>query len=346
MKTDYWLTICKVTGLGESDYHAVRFSNYAIDNGTITPEVEIEEPPSVLPHHNISGQKLLTHLYSLYETINSEQNTIAPNVLIAQWCMKQIHPYGIDELYRSAPDMQEFFAKIGAVRKEQSDSYDDSGRPVSRKAQESVPDKLESRLRAYEKEPGVWISGRQEFKAYSIPLRQYGTFTVDQFLADLREIYYAVNVYHAIKALEDGDLSQAAEIALDGKYSNGMEHLSKQLLNGSLKKSEAFDYFCSLCRTLKMELRYDCRWKEFVYAPVLTSVFDIAWFALFRLAVSGADKAAAEKSNVRTIQCRACGRTVVATNNRQKYCNDAECQDFRQMKNKRAFDRRMGKNCK
>ena len=343
MKTDFWLTICKVTGLGESDYHAVRFSNYAIDNGTITPEVEIEEPPSVLPHHSVSGQKLLARLYSLYETINSEQNTVAPVVLITQWCMKQIHPYEIGTLYQLVPDMQEFFAKIEATRKEPSNIYDHSGRPIPRYAEEPVPDKLESLLRAHEKKPGAWVSGRQEFKDYSIPLRQYGTFTVDQFLADLREIYYAVNVYHAIKALEEVDLRPAIKLSHDGKYSNGMEHLSRQLVNGSLKKAAAFDYFCSLCRTLTMELRYDSRWKEFVYAPVLTSVFDIAWFALFRLAVSGADKAAAEKSNVRTIQCRACGRTVVATNNRQKFCNDAECQAFRKMKNKRAFDERMQK---
>jgi len=45
---------------------------------------------------------------------------------------------------------------------------------------------------------------------------------LDQFLADLREIYYAVYVYHAIKALEEVDIRPAIELSHDGTYSNGM----------------------------------------------------------------------------------------------------------------------------
>jgi len=343
MKTDQWISICRITGLGESEYQAVRFANYSIDNGMFTPDVEIETPATLLPRRTITGQKLLSRLYSLYETINDEQNTIAPSVLIVQWCMKNIHPYEIDALYQFVPDMQEFFAKVEAMRKEPTNLYDESGRPLSRKTEEPVPTNMESLLCAQEKTPGVWVSERQEFNVYSVRLQQYGTFTVDQFLADLRELYYAIKVYYAIKALDDDDRQPAAELAHDGKYSDGMEHLSQQLLNGSLKEAEAFDRFCSLSRTLTMELLYDSHWKEFVYAPALSSVFDIAWFALFRIAVSGADKTTANKMSARTIQCRACGRTVVATNNRQKYCTDPECQLFRKMKNKRAFDDRMRK---
>jgi len=343
MKTDQWISICRITGLGESEYQAVRFANYSIDNGMITPDVEIETPATLLPRRTITGQKLLSRLYSLYETINDEQNTIAPNVLIVQWCIKHIHPYEINTLYQFVPDMQEFFAKVEAMRKEPSNLYNESGRPLARKAEEPVPTNMESLLRAQEKTPGVWASARQEFNVYSIRLQQYGTFSIDQFLADLRELYYAIKVYYAIKALKDNDRQPAAKLAHDGEYSDGMEHLSRQLLNGSLKEAEAFDHFCSLCRTLTMDLHYNSHWKEFVYAPVLTSVFDIAWFALFRIAVSGADKSTANKISARTIQCRACGRTVVATNNRQKYCTDAECQLFRKMKNKRAFDERMRK---
>lgn len=343
MKTDQWISICRITGLGESEYQAVRFANYSIDNGMITPDVEIETPATLLPRRTITGQKLLSRLYSLYETINDEQNTIAPNVLIVQWCIKHIHPYEIDALYQFVPDMQEFFAKVEAIRKEPTNLYDEAGRPLPCKAEGPVPTDMESLLRAQVKTPGVWVSERQKFNVYSIRLQQYGTFSIDQFLADLRELYYAIKVYYAIKALKDNDRQPAAELAHDGKYSDGMEHLSRQLLNGSLKEAEAFDRFCSLCRTLTMELDYDSHWKEFVYAPVLSSVFDIAWFALFRIAVSGADKATINKMSARTIQCRACGRTVVATNNRQKYCTDAECQLFRKMKNKRAFDERMRK---
>ena len=343
MKTDQWISICRITGLGESEYQAVRFANYSIDNGMFTPDVEIETPAALLPRRTITGQKLLSRLYSLYETINDEQNTIAPSVLIVQWCMKNIHPYEIDALYQFVPDMQEFFAKIEAMRNEPTNLYDEAGLPLPCKAEGPLPTDMERLLRAQEKKPGMWVSARQEFNVYSIRLQQYGTFTVDQFLADLRELYYAIKVYHAIKALDDNDRQPATELAHDGKYSDGMERLSQQLLNGSLKNAEAFDRFCSLCRTLTMELHYDSHWKEFVYAPVLSSVFDIAWFALFRLAVSGADKATANKQNTRTIQCHACGRTVVATNNRQKYCMDPECQLFRKMKNKRAFDERTRK---
>jgi len=70
MKTDQWISICRITGLGESEYQAVRFANYSIDNGMITPDVEVETPATLLPRRTITGQKLLSRLYSLYETIN------------------------------------------------------------------------------------------------------------------------------------------------------------------------------------------------------------------------------------------------------------------------------------
>jgi len=99
--------------------------------------------------------------------------------------------------------------------------------------------------------------------------------------------------------------------------------------------SQNIDEFFYLCSPLKMELSYDERRKEFIYAPVLDSIFDIAWFALYRIAISGAHSAIDYKRTFRTIQCRACGRTVVATGNNQLYCNEVECQSFRRAKNKR-----------
>lgn len=190
------------------------------------------------------------------------------------------------------------------------------------------------------------IYPREEFSVYTERLTSIGKFTTRQFLQDLKELYFAVKTYHAIMAMQEGDSAPAEALAKDGRETDGMFALSRDITEGRKTFAESVNEFCYLCRPLKMELSYNARWKEFVYAPVLDSVFDIAWFALYRIAVSGARSAVEDKRTFRTIQCRACRRTVVANGNNQLYCDDAECQAFKKAKNQRERRARIKKDIK
>lgn len=325
MKTTLWLDKCRITGLGESDYFAVRFANYSIDGGKIIPVAGLDEYelPTGIKNCKISGHRLLIELYNLCDQIEFGKKPIHTASVIANWCMKNIHPYEMRELYNEVPNMAEFWKTI----------KDDE-----RNAKEKLPtttDPMEMLLRQQEENLSRELSPRERFNVYADRLTGIGEFTTKRFMSDLRELYFAVKVYHAIMAMKDDDRQPAADLAKDGKYSEGMESLSKSILSGSISFAESINEFCYLCRPLKMELGFNARWNEFNYSPVLNTVFDLAWFALFRIAISGTRSAVDDKQTFRTIQCRSCGRTVVATGNNQIFCDDPECQAFKKAKNKR-----------
>ncbi|HEX3037795.1 MAG TPA: hypothetical protein VHO94_02235 [Oscillospiraceae bacterium] len=325
MKTTVWLDRCTITGVGEIEYHAVKFSDYSIDDGIIVPEVEIDDPPTSTKMYKLTGQKILISLYKLFDKIDNDKKVDNPANLIAFWCIKHFHPYDMREMYNELPDMDEFWKEI-----EQKDSIQQD-----EQVNMSTLHPMEKLLRQHMQTRKVLISPREEFKVHKERLMRLGTFEAQMFLHDLKDLYFAVKTYHAIMAMNEDDNGPAEALAKDGRYSDGMESLSQDIIAGTKSFADCLHEFCFLCHPLNMELNYDVKKSEFIYAPVLNSVFDIAWFALYRIAISGTRSAVDDKLSFSTLQCRACGRTIVSTGRHQIYCKDRECQAFRKAKNKR-----------
>lgn len=103
---------------------------------------------------------------------------------------------------------------------------------------------------------------------------------------DLRDLYFTVKAYHAIIVMKEYDRQSEWSHAKDGRYLDGTPSLSNEITF-----AESINEFCRLCRPLNMELTYNYYLKELDYSLVMNLVFDLAWFALYRIVISVARSA-------------------------------------------------------
>ena len=303
MDTGTWLSICTVAGIGESNYTAVRFEYYTIEeNRLFVPDTEIDNPPCRKENYSLTGQDILVSLYNLFDDINYRKNKKGHIELIGEWCKKHIHPYNINELSEHVPDIADYEKML-----EQPNVYCGENSP------------------------------RKQFQYDTKFLVIDGTFEISKFMRDLELLYFTVKTYHAIMALKDGDSTVAKELAKEGRYCDGRSYTSRDLLSGELDTTEKMNSLCEYFEAQKMELKYDQIKKEFTFVPKVNSVFDIAWYALIRHIISDAASSSKDQINYTLFRCKCCGRLFTPTCNRQKYCADTECQYSRKRKNSKDF---------
>lgn len=324
MDTAKWLDRCIVTGVGEAEYQAVRFMGYAYASGHIYPHINENDPLPCKLKNKVSGQKVLIDLYELYIALEykkfpklskARRASMAEGVkydpqadMIVEWCRTHFHPYAMHDIANTVEDILE------------SQAFSEP--PIDEK------DHMDMLLSETAAPPSE--------SCYADRLEGQGGFSKRQFLYDLRGLASAVQVYHSIMGMrEEKDASPAQALSRDGRTQEGMEALAGDILSGKRSYEDCIEEFCYLCKPINMQLTYDPRHKSFDYAPVFDSAFDIAWFALYRIAISNERYIDTGNRKLGTIQCRACGRTVTKTGPNQKYCNRPECQAFKEASRKR-----------
>lgn len=321
MKTLEWLSTCTIVGIGDIPINAVRFEHYELGNGSaeLHPicDRETDKPPKIINKYTLSGYDLLASLYNLFEELNYKDNKNSRASIIDKWCRKHIHPYNINTLFEDIDSFEEY---------ELLCNYTPSQK-LSKMEELLHPNKVPRKVTVTD-----WHDALDRMFILD------GTFTIDDFMRDLEYLYFAIKTYHAIKAIEEeADFTIAREIAKEGKYTDGREDISRELLSEKPVKAKCYHKLAEMCDILKMEIKYNEYEKRFAFVPVINSVFDIAWYALICTISSNALSVKNTKVNNRVIRCPNCGKLFVASSNRQIYCDSTECQAYRNCKKQKAF---------
>ena len=330
MKTLQWLSTCTIVGIGDIPINAVRFDCYVFENTELRLhpicDRETDKPPKLVGKYSLTGYDLLVSLYNLFEEINYSKNKKSRTSLIAAWCETHIHPYNINTLFEDIESFEEY---------EKWCNYTPSDNPT----------KMELLLHRGNSHTNVTVTDWHDSLDRWFELD--GTFIIDDFMRDLEYLYYAIKIYHAIKAIEeDGDTSIARSIAKEGRWTDGREDISNELLAGKPLKAKCYHNLAQLCEILNMRLQYNEMEKKFVFVPEIKSVFDIAWYSLICTISSNALGTTNSKINNRVIRCPNCGTLFVASSNRQIYCDSYECQAYRNCKKQKSFQEKKKKSSK
>ena len=177
-----------------------------------------------------------------------------------------------------------------------------------------------------------WVN--LEFDATGI-----GGFSVRDMIDELKELYITSIALFTMLAIQRGEIDQAKKLY----YSNiGTESLGFDLFEHfSMEKqyTRAFlfeDIGLSVPR-FQMGLQYDENAQRLVFAPMIESVFDMAWYAVSRVIAVNAPALNTWDGKQSITYCEACGNFFIKDGNRQKYCKDPECQAYRNRKKSKTY---------
>ena len=181
-------------------------------------------------------------------------------------------------------------------------------------------------------------------------MEKEASFGIDDFMQELQRLYNATVLYLALRDYVRRDLTTARDLYMEGrffdippffeKFKNGdhqIEHIPAK--EGERLQRVLFD----MIPEFRMKLAFD-RYGSIVYAAVVNSVFDIAWYTFSRLVADDAPENDVDlNSNLEIghlVSCLCCGRYMFRRNNRQRYCASPDCQAARKRKNRRDCDAR------
>jgi hypothetical protein len=290
-----WISICDIGGLGEPPIPAIRFYTYYIDfnkgfSPVLTPEFTIDDSPKTLEKYYLSAQNILIRLYNLsLEIIPIEDNEVMVAKKIIKWCSDNIHPYNINKIYDSIPNIDDF-------HKEVKDLY------IS---------------------PRSWYEGKVE---KALELAEINLF---DFLKDLRRLHELVKTYYGIFSFQDGDSKIIEELKTVLQYESQWNRLAKKILEEKKISKDTLKKFAESIPDVQLSVKFDENKNSFYIGPKFDSIFDIATYALIRLVITNAPNMDDTDIRKTLFVCQACGKIGVKTGNRQKYCDIDSCQNVR-----------------
>ncbi|OQB20417.1 MAG: hypothetical protein BWY11_02436 [Firmicutes bacterium ADurb.Bin182] len=184
------------------------------------------------------------------------------------------------------------------------------------------------------------IDDDQSFYHAQGRLERYASFELDRFIRDLSSISHALDMYVAITDLQTrNDGTMAKNLYYEGIFDDGLPFFEKYRNTRIKLTDEILITYASLFPDLSMKLEYQGEDKKFVIAPVVYSIFDIAWYTLSCMSgMTGAMENGYTKLPVSRCEC--CNMLFVKTGNRQKYCSDQQCQAYRNNKKSKAYEER------
>lgn len=290
-----WLSICDIGGLGEPSIPATRFYTYYVDfnkgfSPILTPEFSIDDSPKTIEKYYLSAQDILINLYNLsLEIIPIEDDEVMASKKVIEWCSKHIHPYNINKIYDSIPNIDDY-------HKEVKDPY------IS---------------------PRSWY---EEKAKKALELAQINLF---DFLKDLRNLHELTKTYYGIFCFKDGDSKIIENLKTVLEYTSQWNKLAEKILRDNKISKDALKNFAKSIPDVKLSVKFDEKKNSFYLGPKLDSVFDIATYALIRWIATNAPNMDDTDTKKTLFVCEACGKIGVKNGNRQKYCSSQACQNIR-----------------
>ncbi len=161
-----------------------------------------------------------------------------------------------------------------------------------------------------------------------------------QMVAELKGIYINTIAVFTLKHLMAGELSEArnlfslvAEEFEENLCDNwkAADQRSRKIIANELVKN--FPY-------LGVKPQYDLNTGKVMFLPYLRSIFDSAYYALYRLVPVDSDAAGKSGGKMTIAFCTTCGAMFIKSGNRKKYCHRPECQSSRISRKSRDYSYR------
>lgn len=331
----------EIGGVGEMSYRTVRFPEYDLryeNNVGLLCPVYTEESKVIDTNKDfyMTGQALLASLCNLYKKINDPSCDEPFTKLIADWCVKNTHPFQIDLLYEELTDEQY--------------EYTDCSQLVMRDGIFEVNDFLHDlealyhttcyyyallKLRCgddsyanhlyYEGKLSDGYSFFEKYKNEETMIRKSDNTVIDrlELLKEMRE------ENKTLKDLVDN---------------NAIYHDRPFLQNPLDDYKHLQDVLLGLFPEFRMTLRRDSKTKRVMFAADVQSVFDLGWYTLSRCVADDSPKEDEDPDSMfregSILACLNCGDYFIRRGPRQLYCDKLECQAARKRKNRRDCDAR------
>lgn len=155
--------------------------------------------------------------------------------------------------------------------------------------------------------------------------------------SELEKLYTDTMKIFALKSLMDGDEYQAKQYLKDVDFENKDDMLYKWNTSSQKHKPLFYQEYLEKLPVFPMRLQMDLRQNKMVFEPEVKSVIDSAYYGLVRFMAVNADilNDDGEKNNLAF--CEACGKLIIKKSNRQKYCDNIQCQSVRNQRKSRAY---------
>ncbi len=321
-----------IDGIGRQTFNTVQFPGYTSDSeqgkNYLIPVIKRDFQMANGEHSNLTGRDILYSLYNLYDEMNKPGCPFLDSDMVQDWCVQNIHPYHLQELYTELKDPQNTSRQVveyyGAVNIEQFTEelgklYQHFRFYLALEDLKHGHEELAFNLAV----PGRLSSGYTYFESYkfsSTPITPWTSgsgFDKELLLAEMKKT-------SAQLVISEEDISKRYRLFQRSPMADITE-LEDILI-------EQFpDFTMNVCRMPGMG--------KIGFTAGLNSVFDIAWYTLARLVVMD-DEDVDPNSLSRPRVCKACGRIFTPESPRQLYCLYDECQRARKRKNRRDCDAR------
>ena len=310
------LSFGEIGGVGEMIYHTVRFSEYSIeqkDEGSLLcPQCYANDEPKTKTDYALTGQMLLASLCNLYQKINDPYCEEPFDLLIFNWCIKNSHPYNIDDLYEmlSAEDFE--------IQKEWFLIEKDGTFSISKFIRD-----LSNVYHTF-----AFCHAIRELKAgnekYAYNLYYEGKF--DDGYPFFEKYKYSLPVEEKEQELQIKHHSTIGDEHFERNPLDYIDYLQNTLL--------------SLFPEFKLKLKSNPRSKRIVYAADVQSIFDICWYTLSRMVADDAPALDVDDEHLFSqgsiLSCLCCGEFFIRHGSRQKYCGSENCEAERNRKKAKA----------
>lgn len=330
------LGIGEIGGIGQLIYRAVRFKEYEYIDGSgmqwlAHPVCNKKSPPEIDPEGDLTGRTILTSLCNLAKQIDDYEEKDSAELII-KWCKENMHPYGIDELYKRLNeadfDISGFDAEL--IERDGTFSVTDFMKELG---------DLYAAVRFYIALNAVAIGEDEEAFEMAHEGRHFATLPYLERYLHREPLQPDIDVSSA-----GGDLLKEMQL-----YREYLGQHPEEEKAGQYK--EPYDDFDSLRERLiecipdfRLRLKLDPKSEQVVFAADVSSVFDIAWYTFARLLTEDPSLECLGSDNKRhggiMICCHHCGQFFYRKAKHQQYCDRPECQKARNAKNQRVFRKR------
>lgn len=166
-----------------------------------------------------------------------------------------------------------------------------------------------------------------------------GAFSVIKMITELKELYITSIALFTMLTIQRGEIDEAKKLYYSniGNESPGYDLFEHFLTEKQYKRSFILEDIGLSVPRFRMGLQYDENTQKLVFAPMIESVFDMAWYALSRAVAVNAPALNTWDGKLSITYCEACGKFFIKDGNRQKYCKDPECQSYRNRKKSKTY---------
>ena len=336
-KRIYAVTPRDVGGIGDLIFDTIQFPNYQIDKetGLLIPVYHEKSKLLNAGESKPTGDQLLCSLYNFYDQFNMPDCTASKQEMVRAWCLDNVHPYNLRELYFDLTDKEYSFESDSSYVKrdgvvDAQQFMDDCAKLYHHYSYYLALEDLKKgkQRRAFELNyEGRETTGYDYFERYK--------WTKSHELPDLGlspdasivEEMQAENAYWEAHPDEKGFRAASIETYRGFATSplNDLDELYEKLIDGF--------------PTFRMCLDRIPQAHSFGLLVQVDSVFDIAWYA-FASYVTMNSSPNEEYGLYKPRVCKACQNLFIPNGPRAEYCDEIQCQRSRKRKNRRDCNER------